>query len=201
MRRIVPSIASLVPLAVAFCQPPMASAGNDSQQTGKSPFRPKTAEMAPGPVASGSESVAVKADKLFDNTSMNRALQEALTLTAKSDLDGAKKVWVEVIEFMHKPRRFPTAAMVPICLNFAKLADVYVNANRTDDAVQLIRASFEFPFHVKQDEETIDAVCAKLVQQLKKNAKQKDAKSLLEYAISKVPAERKAKYEEWLSAL
>lgn len=164
-----------------------------------SPFRPKVPEEAPKAVASGSESVTEKADKLFDNTSMNRALQDALTLTEKSDLDGAKKVWVEVIAFMHKPRWFPTAAMVPICLNFAKLSDVYVNANRTDDAVQLMRASFEFPFHVKQDEETIDAVCAKLVQQLKKDAKEKDAKSLLEYAMSKVPAERKAKYEEWLS--
>lgn len=166
-----------------------------------SPFRPKVPEEAPKAVASGSESVTEKADKLFDNTSMNRALQDALTLTEKSDLDGAKKVWVEVIAFMHKPRWFPTAAMVPICLNFAKLADVYVNANRTDDAVQLMRASFEFPFHVKQDEETIDAASHKLVAQLKKSAKREAAKSFLELAVRKTSGERRAKFQELLAGI
>ena len=99
---------------------------------------------------------------------------------------------------MHQPRWFPTAAMVPICLDFAKLADYYIDAGQLSDAHELIKASFEFPFHVQQDEDTIDAVAKKLVDHDKRKGDLEAARRFLQFAVSKIQKPRQSKYQEWL---
>jgi len=176
----------------------------DELSTDLAAKNPQTPQEAPLPVVvstTGSPSAQKREDRLFDNTSMNNALKKALDLYSKSDNVGAEKAWRSVIEFMHGPRWFPTAAMVPICLNFAKLADICIDKKKIEDAHELMRASFEFPFHVKAEEEEIDAVAFKLIESEKKIGKAESAKSFLEFAISKMPPVRRPKYQAWLDGL
>ena len=140
-------------------------------------------------------------DKIFDNISMDRALKKALTQCSQKDLVAAKQTWLRVIEFMHQPRWFPTAAMVPICLDFAKLAEYYIDAGQIADAHELMHASFEFPFHVQDDYDKIDTVTKKLIDHDKLKGDLNTARSFLKFAISKIEKSRQAKYQEWLQSL
>lgn len=140
-------------------------------------------------------------DRLFDNTTMDRVLKKAERLYEQSDMVAAKKEWTRVIDFMHKPRWFPTAAMVPVSLRFAKLADICMKNKQFDDAHELMHAAFEFPFHLAKDEVEIDEIAGRLVGIDKKNGNLEKCKSFLQYAIEKSLEPRRSKYKELLDSL
>jgi hypothetical protein len=140
-------------------------------------------------------------DRLFDNTSMERVLNKAELLCIQSDMVAAKKQWTRVIEFMHKPRWFPTAAMVPVSLRFAKLADLCIKRDQIEDAHELMHASFEFPFHLKNEEEEIDAIAGRLVAYDRRTEKLDKCKTFLHYAIEKSAEPRRSTYQKWLQSL
>jgi hypothetical protein len=140
-------------------------------------------------------------DRLFDNTSMFTQLKKAELLCQQSDMVAAKKQWTKVIEFMHKPRWFPTAAMVPVSLEFAKLADICIKHEQIDDAHELMHAAFEFPFHLQKEDIETDKVAVRLVEYDKKTANVEKCKIFLEYAIQKSLEPRRSTYQKLLDSL
>lgn len=186
---ILPLNAALVVLLAT----PICSSANPSEQT-----KPTTATSGQ---AETQKDKVKEDDRLFDNTTMARVLQKAERLCEQSDLVSAKKEWTRVIEFMHKPRWFPTAAMVPVSLRFAKLADICMKNNQIDDAHQLMHAAFEFPFHLAQDEVEIDEIAARLVSNDKKAGEVEKCKIFLQYAVDKSVEPRRTTYKKLLDSL
>ena len=178
---------------VFFLAAPMASYGNPEEEN-------KPAATTSGQ-AENQQEKEKEDDRLFDNTTMARVLEKAERLCEQSDFVSAKKEWTRVINFMHKPRWFPTAAMVPVSLRFAKLADFCMKNNQIDDAHQLMHAAFEFPFQIAKDEVEIDAIAARLVSNDKKAGNLDKCKSFLRYAVEKSAEPRRTTYQKWLDSL
>jgi len=170
-----------------------------SKKTTKKPSSVIAPTVQRRPVPTKSDSMSH--EKLFDNASMYRVLKKSLMLS-QSDMVSAKKLWTEVIDFMHTPGWFPTAAFVPVCISFAQLADKCIEAGQIDDAHQLMHAAFEFPFYEQSEEETIDAVATKLVEHDKKSGNLKPMRSFLVFASAKITEKsRLSKYKTWLNSI
>lgn len=152
-----------------------------------------------------SSSVAVKAEtqdrELFDNMGMDMFLRDAEKYADDNQYDKSKEKWSKVIQFMHSPGWFPTAALVPICLKFAHLADRNLARNEYADAENLLKASYEFPFHKPGEEVQMDAVTAKMIDHFKKNNQTDQCKQFLQFVVSKTVGQRQAGYKAKLEEL
>lgn len=137
---------------------------------------------------------------LFDNMSMDKALEQAQTLAAANNLAAAKVEWTRVLNFMNDPGWFPTAAMVPIVKRFTSLADICIGKQEFDDADSLMRGAIKFPFHSKGDEALIDGTAEKLFKHLSKTDVRR-CRSFLMYAMERVDETRKSKYHDWMNQL
>ncbi len=130
--------------------------------------------------------------------SMDEALQKAEALAASGDIKGAKAEWTRVLNFMHAPDWFPTAAAVPICERFAKLADICIFRDMIADADSLMRGAFEFPFHNSHEEKQVDSSADKLVQYYKAHNQSNQRRDFLEFALKNVTGPRSEIYANWL---
>lgn len=137
---------------------------------------------------------------LFDNMSMDKALQHAESLAASNDLAAAKIEWTRVLNFMNDPGWFPTAAVVPIVKRFTSLAETCIGKQQFEDADNLIRGAIKFPFHSKGDEVLVDGTAEKLFNQLSKTDVSR-CRSFLMFAMERVDETRKSKYQGWMNAL
>ncbi|MDX2105219.1 MAG: hypothetical protein SFY67_02355 [Candidatus Melainabacteria bacterium] len=138
---------------------------------------------------------------LFDNMGMDLMLHDAERLADEHEYERSKQKWSRVIQFMHSPNWFATAAVVPICLKFARLADRNLARSEDADADQLLRASFDFPFHKRGEEVQVDAVAVKLLDTYKKKNQTDQCKQFLQYAISKTSGQRQFEYKAKLDAM
>lgn len=138
---------------------------------------------------------------LFDNMGMELMLHDAERLADEHEYERSKQKWSRVIQFMHSPNWFATAAVVPICLKFARLADRNLAMSQDADADQLLRASFDFPFHKRGEEVQVDAVAVKLIENYKKKNQTDQCKQFLQYAISKTSGQRQFEYKARLDAM
>lgn len=138
---------------------------------------------------------------LFDNMGMDLMLHDAERLADEHEYDRSKQKWSRVIQFMHAPNWFATAAVVPICLKFARLADRNLARCEDADADQLLRASFDFPFRKHGEEVQVDLVAAKLIDNYKKKNQTDQCKQFLQYAISKTNGQRQSEYKAKLEAM
>lgn len=138
---------------------------------------------------------------LFDNMGMDLMLHDAERLADEHEYERSKQKWSRVIQFMHSPNWFATAAVVPICLKFARLADRNLARSQDADADQLLRASFDFPFHKRGEEVQVDAVAVKLLDNYKKKNQTDQCKQFLQYAISKTSGQRQFEYKAKLDAM
>jgi hypothetical protein len=138
---------------------------------------------------------------LFDNMGMDLMLHDAEKLADEHEYDRSKQKWSRVIQFMHAPNWFATAAVVPICLKFARLADRNLSRCEEADADQLLRASFDFPFHKHGEDVQVDLVAVKLIDNYKKKNQTEQCKQFLQYAISKTNGQRQSEYKAKLEAM
>lgn len=138
---------------------------------------------------------------LFDNMGMDLMLHDAERLADEHEFDRSKQKWSRVIQFMHAPNWFATAAVVPICLKFAHLADKNLARSEDADADQLLRASFDFPFHKHGEDVQVDLVAVKLIDNYKKKNQTEQCKQFLQYAISKTNGQRQSEYKAKLDAM
>ena len=138
---------------------------------------------------------------LFDNMGMDLMLHDAERLADEHEYERSKQKWSRVIQFMHSPNWFATAAVVPICLKFARLADRNLARSEDADADQLLRASFDFPFHKRGEEVQVDAVAVKLLDNYKKKNQTDQCKQFLQYAISRTSGQRQFEYKSKLDAM
>lgn len=153
-------------------------------------------------LASGAPAFSEARDgDLFDNMGMDLMLHDAERLADEHDFEHSKQKWSRVIQFMHSPNWFATAAMVPICLKFARLADRSLARSEDNDADQLLRASFDFPFHKRGEEVQVDTVAVKLIDNYKKKNQIDQCKQFLQYAISKTSGQRQFEYKARLDAM
>lgn len=139
--------------------------------------------------------------ELFDNMGMDMFLRDAEKFADDNQYEKSKEKWSKVIQFMHSPGWFPTAALVPICLKFAHLADRNLARNEYGDAENLLRASYEFPFHKPGEEVQVDAVTTKMVDHFKKNNQTDQCKQFLQFVVSKTVGQRQAGYKAKLEEL
>jgi len=138
---------------------------------------------------------------LFDNMGMDLMLHDAERLADEHEFERSKQKWSRVIQFMHQPNWFATAAVVPICTKFARLADKNLARSEDGDADQLLRASFDFPFHKRGEEVQVDAVAVKLIDNYKKKNQTEPCKQFLQYAISKTSGQRQFEYKARLDQM
>ncbi len=138
---------------------------------------------------------------LFDNMGMDLMLHDAERLADEHEYDRSKQKWSRVIQFMHAPNWFATAAVVPISSKFARLADRNLSRCEDSDADQLLRASFDFPFHKHGEDVQVDLVAVKLIDNYKKKNQTEQCKQFLQYAISKTNGQRQSEYKAKLDAM
>lgn len=137
---------------------------------------------------------------LFDNKSMDDLLQKAEALAAANDLSAAKSQWTKVLNFMHEPGWFPSAAAFPISSRFASLANTCMERQQFSDADSLLRGAMDFPFHQPNEVAQIDASAEKLFKHYEKNDLVA-LRSFLRHAIEKVNEPRKETYKKWLNSI
>lgn len=140
-------------------------------------------------------------EELFDNMGMDLMLHDAEKFADENQYEKSKEKWTKVIQFMRAPGWFPTAALVPICLKFSRLADRNLARNDEIDAENLLRASYEFPFHKPGEEAQMDSVTAKLVEHYKKSNQTEKCKEFLQFVVSKTVGQRQASYRTKLEEL